>query len=365
MWTRADLKQRARNTFKLNYWKCVLVALIFALVAGNVGSGSSGAVALAMSKITSSSEVTDYSDVVIDYSDNSLGHFDYEPHSSLYTPQLTDGFSIDSYTIDSRLVYIFAVMVSILILVVAVIACVMNVFLFNPLEVGCDRFFIRNLHEKAQVGNVGFAFDTYYLNNVKTLFFRDLYLVLWTLLFIIPGIVKAYEYRMIPYILAENPHMSRKEVFAASKSMMMGNKWKAFVLDLSFLGWHILSVFTVGILELFYVAPYVYATNAALYEALAYGRPNNFANNSLANNGNFAGNNGNFAGNNSDFTGSNSNFTGSNSDFTGNNSSFSPQNNGFGSDRYTNNENANSTDNGSNYGSYTDNANSTDNNSNM
>jgi uncharacterized membrane protein len=166
----------------------------------------------------------------------------------------------------------------------------MGIFLFNPLEVGCNRFFIRNLHEKAQVGNVGFAFDTYYLNNVKILFFRDLQLVLWTLLFIIPGIVKAYEYRMIPYILAENPHMSKKEVFAASKSMMMGNKWKAFVLDMSFLGWHILSVFTVGILELFYVAPYMYATNAALYEALAYGRP---ANNNSANNNDF-GNNGNF-----------------------------------------------------------------------
>jgi hypothetical protein len=149
MWTRADLKQRARNTFKLNYWKCVLVALIFALVAGNVGSGSSGAVASAMSKITSGSEVTDYSDVVIDYSDNSLNHFDYAPHSSLYTPQLIDDFSIDGYTIDSRLVYIFAVMALSLFLVVAIIACVMGIFLFNPLEVGCDRFFIRNLHEKA------------------------------------------------------------------------------------------------------------------------------------------------------------------------------------------------------------------------
>jgi hypothetical protein len=300
----------------------VLVALVFALVAGNVGSGSSGAVALAMSKITSSSEVADYGDVVIDYSDNSLGHFDYEPHSSLYTPQLTDGFSIDGYSVDGRLIYTLVVIVLSLCLIVAVVACVMSIFLFNPLEVGCNRFFVRNLHEKAQVGNVGFAFDTYYLNNVKILFFRDLYLVLWTLLFIIPGIVKAYEYRMIPYILAENPHMSKKEVFAASKSMMMGNKWKAFVLDLSFLGWHILSVFTVGILEVFYVAPYMYATNAALYEALAYGRPNN----NFANGSDFAGNNGNF---------------------TGNNSSFSQQNNGFGS------------------GSYTDNASSTDSNSNM
>jgi uncharacterized membrane protein len=283
MWTRADLKQRARNTFKLNYWKCVLVAFIFALVAGNVGSGSSGAVASAVSKITGSSEVTYYSD-------NSLGHFDYEPHSSLYTTPLADSFSNAGYCVDGRLIYTLVIMALSLFLIVVVIACVMGIFLFNPLEVGCNRFFIRNLHEKAQVGNVGFAFDTYYLNNVKILFFRDLQLVLWTLLFIIPGIVKAYEYRMIPYILAENPHMSKKEVFAASKSMMMGNKWKAFVLDMSFLGWHILSVFTVGILELFYVAPYMYATNAALYEALAYGRP---ANNNSANNNDF-GNNGNF-----------------------------------------------------------------------
>jgi hypothetical protein len=302
----------------------VLVALIFALVAGNVGSGSSGAVASAVSKITGSSEVTYYSD-------NSLGHFDYEPHSSLYTTQLADSFSNAGYCVDGRLIYTLLVMALSLFLIVAVVACVMGIFLFNPLEVGCNRFFVRNLHEKAQVGNVGFAFDTYYLNNVKILFFRDLYLVLWTLLFIIPGIVKAYEYRMIPYILAENPHMSKKEVFAASKSMMMGNKWKAFVLDLSFLGWHILSVFTVGILELFYVAPYMYATNAALYEALAYGRPNN---NNFANNGNFTGSDSNFAGN-----------TGNNGNFTGNNSSFNPQNDNYGTANNANDVNGNSTDN--------------------
>lgn len=65
-----------------------------------------------------------------------------------------------------------------------------------------------------------------------------------------------YEYMMVPFILAENPDMSRKEVFALSKKMMTGNKWKAFVLDLSFLGWSILGGITLGILNVLFVAPY-------------------------------------------------------------------------------------------------------------
>ena len=83
-----------------------------------------------------------------------------------------------------------------------------------------------------------------------------------------PGIIKAYEYRMIPYILAENPDIDTKEAFARSKEMMTGNKWDAFVLDLSFLGWILLSVCTCGILAIFWVNPYMYMTDAELYVAL-------------------------------------------------------------------------------------------------
>ncbi len=68
-------------------------------------------------------------------------------------------------------------------------------------------------------------------------FGRDLYTVLWTLCLIIPGIVKSYEYKMIPYILAENPRILRKRAFEISKNMMDGEKWNAFVIDLSFIGW--------------------------------------------------------------------------------------------------------------------------------
>lgn len=158
-------------------------------------------------------------------------------------------------------------------LVILAVAMALAVLVYNPVEVGCRRFYIRNLREKAIVGNIGYAFDVEYKNIVKIMFFRDLYLLLWTLLFVIPGIIKYYEYRMVPYILAENPQMPKNQVFAESRQMMDGQKWSTFLLDLSFLGWDILGVMTGGILTLFYVQPYKDATGAALYERLRYGIP--------------------------------------------------------------------------------------------
>ena len=79
---------------------------------------------------------------------------------------------------------------------------------------------------------------------------------------------------MIPYLLAENPYMSTDEAFARSRSMMDGEKWNAFVLDLSFIGWNILSAFTLGLVGLFYVAPYQAYTDMELYVALC-SKPNN------------------------------------------------------------------------------------------
>ena len=76
---------------------------------------------------------------------------------------------------------------------------------------------------------------------------------------------------MVPYILAENPDMSREEVFALSKQMMKGNKWDAFVLDLSFILWDILGACTLGILHIFYIEPYKRLTDAGLYQALKEG----------------------------------------------------------------------------------------------
>lgn len=92
----------------------------------------------------------------------------------------------------------------------------------------------------------------------------DLKTLLWLLLLIVPGFVKAYEYSMIPYLLAENPNLSASQAFSLSKQMTIGQKMDLFVLDLSFLGWIILGLICCGIGILF-VLPYPEATRAEVY----------------------------------------------------------------------------------------------------
>lgn len=85
---------------------------------------------------------------------------------------------------------------------------------------------------------------------------RDVFIFLWSLLFLIPGVIKHYSYRMVPYILADDPEIGAMDAITLSRQMMDGHKWNTFVLDLSFLGWDLLSALTLGLLGVFYVNPY-------------------------------------------------------------------------------------------------------------
>ena len=78
---------------------------------------------------------------------------------------------------------------------------------------------------------------------------------LWTLLFIVPGIIKGYAYALVAYIIAEDSTISSKEALKLSKEMMKGHKGELFVLGLSFIGWHLLAILTLGILEI-WIMPY-------------------------------------------------------------------------------------------------------------
>lgn len=98
-------------------------------------------------------------------------------------------------------------------------------------------------------------------------FLRHLYIILWAFLFIIPGIVKSYSYSMTAYIAAENPDMTANEAITASKELMDGNKGRLFCLDLSFIGWWILCIFTLGIGFLF-LKPYREAAFASFYREI-------------------------------------------------------------------------------------------------
>lgn len=224
MWTRAELKDNAKKFFKFNYWKMVLVTFILTMFGGGGGSGAS-----------------------VSYTRN------YTLDNSTVSPAEMMGFLTIFFTA---------------FMIIMILAIALSIFLFNPLQIGAQRFFVVSHYQKATLDELGYAFSNGYMNVVKTMFLKGLFTTLWTFLFIIPGIIKGYEYRMIPYILAENPGIDSSEAFAISKKMMDGNKWKAFVLDLSFLGWTILSGFTCGILAIFYVGPYINMTNAELYVAL-------------------------------------------------------------------------------------------------
>ena len=99
-----------------------------------------------------------------------------------------------------------------------------------------------------------------------------IYLTLWSLLFIIPGIIKSFSYAMTPYIMAENPEMRANEAINASRKLMKGNKWRLFCMELSFIGWDILCVLTMGIGNLI-LNPYKEAAHAVFYREIKQAKP--------------------------------------------------------------------------------------------
>lgn len=271
MWSRKELKEKGRKTFSRNYWKTVLVSVILSLIIGSGSVGSSFASGFSDGFSDGISDATDTISEVDDYddSDSDYDYDDYDDEADYSDEEIDEAFGVPGPEVAAIAIFLIVFVIAFVLIMTIVI--VIDAFVVNPLEIGIRRFGIANLNTKAEVKEIGFGFDHNYKNGVKAMFLKDLYTFLWSLLFVIPGIVKSYEYRMIPYLLADHPDMTYKQAFAESRRMMSGQKWRAFVLDLSFIGWDILSILTLGILSIFYVEPYRFMTNAALYEALAYG----------------------------------------------------------------------------------------------
>lgn len=134
------------------------------------------------------------------------------------------------------------------------------------LMVGVSSFFLRIYkRETADVGDMFTDGFTNYGRNLCGMLWMYLFVFLWWLLFIIPGIVKALAYSMTPYILAECPNVRATDAIKLSMRMTQGHKGGIFVMWLSFIGWGILSALTGGILQLLYVGPYMGASFAGLY----------------------------------------------------------------------------------------------------
>ena len=141
-------------------------------------------------------------------------------------------------------------------------------FIVNALSVGYYRFFLENSkYTKTRFRRLYYGFHKNYLNTFKTLLKRDILIFLWNLT-IIGGIIKTYSYKLVPYILAEDRFIKSKDVITLSRKLMKGYKFKAFLLDFSFLGWDILNVLSLGFCGFFFLNAYKEGTYAEFYKAI-------------------------------------------------------------------------------------------------
>lgn len=165
---------------------------------------------------------------------------------------------------DSRL----AQLILFFMMVLMIILLFYGIFVGNVIRVGCCGWFLRYWRGENLSAGEAFAGFRIYLPCVKTMLLRNVFVFLWSLLLIIPGIVKSLAYSMAEYIIYENPNLPADRALAMSDAMTRGYKGDIFVFELSFLGWQLLSGFTCGILGIVYVNPYYCTAYAGVYEML-------------------------------------------------------------------------------------------------
>ena len=283
MWKRKDLKSRAKQSVKKNYWTAIVVCFVLALFTGEFGNSILGLWQsedsimpnyLQIEEMKKENKIIEKEDDSVEYTTNEgiKKTIDEKKVKVLETINA----NLNSLTKTQKYALkIWDAIVSfnmnktgmgVTLSIAAIISFCITLFIANPLIVGGKRYFIKatdNSNIKISV-IIDIFKDKNWIHIAITMLLRNIYNTLWYIT-IIGGFIKNYEYRMIPYILADNPKIKRKEAFKLSKQMMKGNKWRTFILDMSFLGWNILSVLTHGILSILYVNPYNAATIAELY----------------------------------------------------------------------------------------------------
>ena len=223
MWTREELKSNAKTVLRRYYWMAVVVCLIEGMISQ-----------------------------FIIYLDNGIYIFKTmmdvlrSVQTGIYTPT----------AVENPIGFLWF------------LSIIFVIFVGNPLTVGLARYFMESRSQTSSIATLFYAFrNGRYLKVTKVMFIMYIKIMLWTLLFFIPGIIKSYEYYFIPYMLAENPNLETKRYFEISKAMTNDEKANMFVLDLSFVGWVLLGTLLCGV-GLIFVIPYMQATYAEMYSLM-------------------------------------------------------------------------------------------------
>ena len=155
-----------------------------------------------------------------------------------------------------------------IIIIASLFAAVIYFVLGSFIGVGYAKFNLNLVDKKNAAFETLFEYFSRWKTTTIARLLRALYVFLWSLLFIIPGIVAGFSYAMTDYILAEDPELTADEALSQSKSLMMGNKWRFFCLQFSFIGWDILATLAFGIGHL-WLTPYKQAAYAAFYREVS------------------------------------------------------------------------------------------------
>ena len=151
------------------------------------------------------------------------------------------------------------------VLVVAAIMSFIYLIIGGAVGIGYSNFNLDIIEgREARIGTIFDSFDQWKTGFVARLL-SSIYVALWSMLFVIPGIIASYSYSMMHFVMAENPDMGANEAIRESKRLMKGNKWRFFCLQLSFIGWELLAIFFTAGIGLLWVVPYQQAAYAAFY----------------------------------------------------------------------------------------------------
>lgn len=291
MWTRKELKKKSRGIIKKHYWRVIAISFVMAFIAGNYNDTFSAFFSYDSSKeqrnVVQDNTVFDIYDIrsekpldrILEKYAEKYVEEEEIVESSPYTRGIFS--SVFNHAIATGSVFsgIIAMLLKPVVhgawlsLIAAAAGAVLLFFwwlLFkNIIRVGSCRFFLEADTYKNTAGNR--IFFLYRIRRVwkvaKIMLRKALYHWMWSLT-VIGGWIKGYSYMMVPYLAAENPDIKGREAIKISCKMMKGSKWKAFLLDCSFLGWNLLSLITLGLVNIFYANAYKTGAKAELYLAL-------------------------------------------------------------------------------------------------
>lgn len=295
------LKENGKKALKRNFWVIMLVcfcanflgAEFNGLNAGsNTGSSISNNISSQLMGSTSSMSASNDIDFFSDFNGRTFDKDDLEEELEDALDEIEDEFTdalhgirgfdeMGKVQLVCTVIAIVCIVFLLVYLLIMTIAFLIGSFLGAPIGVGYRRFFMLNRLGKGSFTDLFAAFGSgRYMKIVKTMFKTNIEMFLWRLLFYFPGVVKAYQYYFVGFIMAENPNIDPKRAKELSKQMSDGHKWQIFVLELSFIGWAMvfsleiifLAVISCGLLAIpgvlliYPLVGYEMSTFAELYE---------------------------------------------------------------------------------------------------